>query len=954
MRQKLVGRLSRSGSPRGLLVAVAVGAAAAVLGAEGVGPAQASAVTPFVWTSAGSDWAVSTNWSPAGPPGADGAAQFTFRGSGPAIGPVVSGNEAALELTFVNASRDGWVVTGDGTLSLGRDGPPTGDLRGATALLTRAGSGVVRFDLGTGQTPSLTLSGLSSVAGGLMTVATGSSVVLGGDTVAIATVPNPPGSPAPAVVRGGTLVLDNAAGNPGSAQRLTTQGNLQLIGGGSTLELRGSAGGTTFSGMTGALGVGGGDGTLRLIAGAGPLSVELGALTRNVAGATLFVENVGGGYVGEPGMPTVVADLVPNVRNGVMSSSTLSTTPWAVLTRRAQGQAVTGRWATYSAGLRPALTQTIAGDLADAPAMANVLFSPAGPGTFVQGNLPDMLSSVTFEPPAPGVTVSLVNSTIRTHAVMLSGGHDLTVSGGSLVLDDASGLTRKVVVVDRNAALLTSSNLGNTHGVAGNANVDIGGEGMVILTGTTNQFSFAQRQTINLGGGVLRVTSDNLGTANTTIAFRGGVLEYDVSTASQSFTRPIGAGAGAVAWSSTSLSGSGDLSTTNVGGGGFSAFSTTPGNLLTVNLGNGAPLTWNDPGFVAGSYALRFGSRRSNATVDFANHLGLGSVSPGVQTTRLIDVTSGVGNAADKTMLSGVVSGGPGVNLVKTGNGVLELAADNTYAGDTFVKEGTLRIHGSNQGSGAVVVYNGASLGGTGSIAGGVRIAPGATLSPGSGFAQAVGTLSAGLADIDGTLVVDINSPVGAVDRFNVTGTLDIGSADLAFNITGTPVARAYVFASYGSLVGGAFASVSGVPAGYAVVYGFQSNNQIALVSTTAVDGDADNDGDVDFDDLGIVLGNYESSVIAGTGGDSDVDGDVDFDDLGVLLGNFGFGAIVGDLDAAPAAMASEVATSVSVGAAVVPEPGVAGLAITSVAWLGRRRRGIRAELKNRGAGKPG
>ncbi len=48
--------------------------------------------------------------------------------------------------------------------------------------------------------------------------------------------------------------------------------------------------------------------------------------------------------------------------------------------------------------------------------------------------------------------------------------------------------------------------------------------------------------------------------------------------------------------------------------------------------------------------------------------------------------------------------------------------------------------------------------------------------------------------------------------------------------------------------------------------------------------GDIDGDGDVDFDDLNLVLGNWN----AGDGGDADGDGDTDFDDLNIVLANWG------------------------------------------------------------------
>ncbi len=63
----------------------------------------------------------------------------------------------------------------------------------------------------------------------------------------------------------------------------------------------------------------------------------------------------------------------------------------------------------------------------------------------------------------------------------------------------------------------------------------------------------------------------------------------------------------------------------------------------------------------------------------------------------------------------------------------------------------------------------------------------------------------------------------------------------------------------------------------------------VTIVDDEFVTGDIDKDDDVDFDDLGALLGAYDSVVTPGTGADTNNDGTVDFDDLGLLLGNYGW-----------------------------------------------------------------
>ena len=83
-----------------------------------------------------------------------------------------------------------------------------------------------------------------------------------------------------------------------------------------------------------------------------------------------------------------------------------------------------------------------------------------------------------------------------------------------------------------------------------------------------------------------------------------------------------------------------------------------------------------------------------------------------------------------------VPEGGGILGLTKTGSKILTLTGANTYGGGTIVSGGKLLVNNtadSGTGTGSVTVNSGATLGGTGTIAGAVIVNIGGHLAPGTG-----------------------------------------------------------------------------------------------------------------------------------------------------------------------------------------------------------------------------
>ncbi|MDI1312764.1 autotransporter-associated beta strand repeat-containing protein [Prosthecobacter sp.] len=265
-----------------------------------------------------------------------------------------------------------------------------------------------------------------------------------------------------------------------------------------------------------------------------------------------------------------------------------------------------------------------------------------------------------------------------THA----GTHQNSIVGGILTsgLANTDTTTADLIIYNWNplTAFTISSAIANNTAAGLLVNLVLSGNGTTALSGSNTYTG-----TTYLQGGVMRLDSVDALPSNSHLRIDGGVVGLN----SGDFTRSIGTGNTQVDWTSS---------------GGFAAYTTD----RTVNLGgSGATLVWGLNGFVPDNDSLILGAQDADSTVIFANGIDLGRKS------RLVEVISGHGSVysspgvlAPDATINGVLSGSDG-RLIKGGNGVLSLAANNTYAGGTSLAEGTLIAQQNGSlGTGAVEV----------------------------------------------------------------------------------------------------------------------------------------------------------------------------------------------------------------------------------------------------------
>ncbi|MGJ7603193.1 autotransporter-associated beta strand repeat-containing protein [Variovorax sp. LT1R20] len=178
-----------------------------------------------------------------------------------------------------------------------------------------------------------------------------------------------------------------------------------------------------------------------------------------------------------------------------------------------------------------------------------------------------------------------------------------------------------------------------------------------------------------------------------------------------------------------------------------------------------------------------------------------------------------LGGLGGDNTLSGTVSG-TGGSIVKVGSGMLTLTGANTYTGGTQVAAGTLSVNnksGSATGTGTVQVQSGATLVGSGTIAGAVFVANGGILAAGnSPGTLTLGSLGLGSGSVLNYELGQAGVPGGALnDLINVTGDLQLdGTLNIAQSAGGSFGPGLYRLMSYGGTLTDAGLDIGTAPAG--------------------------------------------------------------------------------------------------------------------------------------------
>ena len=219
-----------------------------------------------------------------------------------------------------------------------------------------------------------------------------------------------------------------------------------------------------------------------------------------------------------------------------------------------------------------------------------------------------------------------------------------------------------------------------------------------------------------------------------------------------------------------------------------------------------------------------------------------GSITLNAGTTSYFGALSG--SASETLFVTAPISGNGNLQIagasVNTGqdNGAVIFSGTNTYTGSTLVAGGTLLINGPF-GNASIIVTNGGTLGGTGTIGGPITVRAGGKLAPGipslGALTTALGTLTlTNSVTIAGTALLKINrAATPTSDRLVAPGIVVNSGATLTVtNIGSTSFVAGDTFTLFSTPVSGSF-SLTNLPS--LAGFNLRWSNNLTVNGTIAV-----------------------------------------------------------------------------------------------------------------------
>lgn len=240
---------------------------------------------------------------------------------------------------------------------------------------------------------------------------------------------------------------------------------------------------------------------------------------------------------------------------------------------------------------------------------------------------------------ANSVTLNATSTISGSQAINFAGGFTLASSGSLSV---------------GNTALTTIS--GNVTEAGGSRGFTKAGTGNLLATGSLGYTG----HTVVQGGTLALAGTASLPESN--LVLQGGLLGM-----SGTLSRELGTGSGQVRWVSSS-------------NGGFAAYG---GNLVIGGM-SATPVWGTTSHFVGNGRSLLLNSAIATGLLDWTSPFSLGTAN------RTISVTDNTGLTTDLARISGEISGTGG--LIKSGTGLLELTAANSFTGSLWIQGGRVAV----------------------------------------------------------------------------------------------------------------------------------------------------------------------------------------------------------------------------------------------------------------------